>query len=90
MPFFTSLLIASAAIFCASAAVGTSLLPPAIPSPNLEGYSDGFYYLASSSNYPSANISLVNGPAGQFDFTWVSNNWQINAGKGWNPGSRDR
>ena len=99
MVLFRFLLLAAAAIVYVGAlssnegvprAVGASLLPPAIPPPSLQGYSDGFYYLASSSNYPSTNISFTNGPAGKFDFTWGSNNARSDAGKGWNPGSRDR
>ena len=67
----------------------TSLMSTGVPPPSDEGYSDGFYYRIWPSEGPG-KVAFNNGPGGQFDFRWTLDNYYVMAGKGWNPGSRDR
>ena len=96
MSFLSSLLVATTAAVCARAlpanivadSGAASLLPPVIPPPIVDGYSDGFYYWGASTG--AANITFVNGPAGEYGLTWGYEHYAVEAGKGWNPGSSDR
>ena len=67
----------------------TSLASTGVPVPNTEGYSDGFYYRIWPSEGPG-KVAFTNGPGGQFNFSWGTDNYHVIAGKGWNPGARDR
>ena len=96
MTFLKSLLIAVAAAVCLRATPSNgvtggatgSLLPPGIPLPNAEGYSDGFYYRTSSNSVDKVNFT--NGQAGEFSFVWGSKNYFTEVGKGWGIGSKNR
>jgi len=66
----------------------TSLVPPGVPVPNTEGYTDGFYYLTWTDGV--GKVAFTNGPGGQFGLNWTTDNYHVTVGKGWNPGSRDR
>ena len=95
-PFKSLLLLAATAAVCVralpsnSAADGASSLLPsgATDTPTLEGYSDGFYYQMFSDG--TDKVAFTNGRTGQFGLTWTLQNYHINAGKGWNPGSNNR